>query len=61
MNDKLMIDDAIRGARCLLRQAKLDNKNMPTLENESKVSEIRKRLSVYGGLKAKGGRINERD
>ena len=54
MDDKLIIEDAIRGARCLLRQAKYDNKNMPTLENERKVSAIRKRLSVYGELKSKG-------
>lgn len=54
MDEKLMIEDAIRGARCLLRQAKSDNKNMPTLENERKVSSIRKRLSVYGGFKSKG-------
>ncbi|WP_288395427.1 hypothetical protein [uncultured Vagococcus sp.] len=54
MDDKLMIEDAIRGARCLLRQAKSDNKNMPTLENERKVSSIRKRLSMYGEFKSKG-------
>ena len=54
MNDKLMIEDAIRGARCLLRQVKSDNKNIPTIENERKVSEIRKRLSAYGEFKSKG-------
>ncbi len=54
MDDKRMIEDAIRGARCLLKQAKKDNENLATLENERKVISIRKRLSIYGEMKSKG-------
>lgn len=52
--DKEMLEDAIRGARNLLKQAKVNNKKYDNSYSRKRVANIRKRLSVYGEMLNKG-------
>lgn len=49
---KEIYSDALRGARSQLKEAKRQFKLIPTLENERKISNLRRRCSIYGEKKA---------
>ena len=71
MDKNDMLDDAIKGARNKLKQARRDFEKTGSINSERRVSQISKRLSFYGTLKENeeitvyqllnktGGRVDE--